>query len=197
VTPLAAVLLVAGTLAAPADWRRESFTFPLIFAPTIPYEGTEEVRFPPYWNDFASERGFSYVFLWDVKRRRIEPAELERGLNVYFDGLMEQVTRARKIEDTGLVTSVALHPLGAPEGWQDAVAGRLFTWNAFVKGEPMTLNVEIAHRPCPPDRTQIFFAFSRTERENPVWQELRAVRSATACGEVTPPPAATPSRGQP
>lgn len=197
-TPFAAALLAAGVfIAAPDDWRRESFTFPLIFAPTIPYEGTEEVRFPPYWSEFASERGFSYVFLWDIKRRAIEPAELERGLNVYFDGLMEQVTRARKIEDTGHVTSVALHPLAAPDGWQQGFAGRLFTWNAFVKGEPLTLNVEISHRPCAPDRTQVFFAFSRADREHTVWKELRSARAATACAEVTPPPGATPSRAPP
>jgi hypothetical protein len=110
---------------------------------------------------------------------------------------MEQVTRARKIEDTGLVTSVALHPLGAPEGWEQAFAGRLFTWNAFVKGEPMTLNLEISSRPCPSERTQVFFAFSQAERQHSVWQELRAVRAATACAEVTPPPGATPSRAQP
>ena len=179
---LAALALpVAGQVAAPTDWRKESFTFPLQFAPSIPYEGSEHVRFAPYWAEFASERGFTYVFLWDVKRTTPEPAHLERALNVYFDGLMEQVTRGRKIADPGTVTSVSLHPLAAPEGWAEGFGGRLWTWNAFAAGEPLALHLEIAHRPCGAERTQIFFAFSKAARTQAPWPELRAIRKATAC----------------
>jgi hypothetical protein len=181
-----AVLLLAALpafaqIAAPDNWRRESFAFPLQFAPSIPYEGTEHVRFSPGWGDFASERGFTYVLLWDIKRRSLEPAEFERALNVYFDGLMEQVTRGRKIADPGTVTSTSLHPLAAPEGWQQALGGRLWTWNGFSKGEPLALNLEIAQRECGAERTQVFFAFSRAERAAAPWDELRAIRKATAC----------------
>ena len=42
-----ALLLAAAAIAAPASWREERFTFPLVFAPSIPYEGTEVVRFSP------------------------------------------------------------------------------------------------------------------------------------------------------
>ena len=174
--------LVAAFIPAPDDWRKESFTFPLAFAPSIPYEGTEHVRFAPDWADFASERGFSYVFLWDVKRRSaLEAAEFERALNVYFDGLMEQVTRGRKIADPGTVTQTSLHPLTAPPGWQQAYGGRVWTWNGFSKGEALVLHIEVAMRPCEPDRTQIFYAFSQAERTHEVWDQLRAIRKATAC----------------
>ena len=87
--------------AAPDGWRRQTFQFPLPFAPSIPYEGTEHVRFAPHWTEFDSERGFSYVVLWDVKRRELQPQDLERALNVYFDGLMEAVTKGRRIADPG------------------------------------------------------------------------------------------------
>ena len=178
---LVAAIPAAAQLVAPDGWRKESFTFPLQFAPTIPYEGTEQVRFAPYWSEFESERGFTYVVLWDVKRRAFEPAEFERSLNVYFDGLMEQVTRGRKIADPGTVTSTSLHPLAAPEGWQDALGGRLWTWNAFSKGEALTLHLEIAHRACGAERTQVLLAFSRAARTSEPWSELRAIRKATAC----------------
>src|SRR5438128_4082802 len=151
-------------IAAPEDWRKESFQFPLQFAPTIPYEGTEYVRFAPFWSQFGSERGFTYVILWDIKRRTLEPAEIERALDVYFDGLMEAVTKARKIPDPGTVTSVAVHPLKAPEGWGDALGGKLWTWNGFAKGEPLALDIEIAWRACGAERTQVFFAFSKAPR---------------------------------
>ena len=41
---LALAFPAAAQVAAPDNWRKESFTFPLQFAPTIPYEGTEHVR---------------------------------------------------------------------------------------------------------------------------------------------------------
>lgn len=174
-------LLVAAAIAAPPTWREESFTFPLVFAPSIPYEGTETVRFSPDFSKFAGDHGFTYVILWDIKRRALEPAELERGLAVYFDGLMENVTRARKIADPGTVTQAALHPMAAPAGWQQGLGGQLWTWNGFAKGEPLVLNLEIAHRPCGTDRTQIFYAFSMAPRTDAAWDELRRIRGATAC----------------
>ena len=178
---LAFSLVAAAAIPAPDDWRKESFPIPLVFAPSIPYEGTEHVRFPPYWTEFAAERGFTYVILWDIKRRTLEPAELERALNVYFDGLMEQVTRGRKIADPGTVTTSSLHPLAAPKGWQEALGGRVWTWNGFSKGEALPLYLEIAHRPCGEDRTQVFFALSKSDRTQPLWTQLREIRAATGC----------------
>ena len=167
---------------APQTWRGETFEFPLPFAKSIPYEGTEHVRFAPHWTDFASERGFTYVILWDIKRRTLEPAEIERGLQVYFDGLMESVTKARKIVDPGTVTSVALHPMAAPPGWSEGIGGRLWTWNGFGRGEPLQLHLEVTHRACGADRTQIFYAYSKAPRSQAsAWDELRSIRAATRC----------------
>jgi hypothetical protein len=176
------IIFLCALLTAPTGWRQESFDFPLAFAPSIPYEGMEHVRFSPYWQDFASERGFSYVFAWDVKRRpSLEAAEFERALNVYFDGLMEQVTRARKIEDPGTVSQANLHPMAAPTGWAAGYGGRVYTWNGFAKGESLVLHVEITHRDCGTDRSQVFFALSRAPRTHAVWNELRAVRESATC----------------
>jgi hypothetical protein len=178
---IAALAVAAAAIAAPASWREERFTFPLVFAPSIPYEGTEVVRFSPGFTKFSGKDGFTYVILWDIKRRELEPSELERGLAVYFDGLMENVTRARKIEDPGTITATALHPMRAPAGWAQGLSGELWTWNAFSKGEPLLLHLEIAHRACGADRTQIFYAFSMAERALPAWDELRGIRDKTSC----------------
>jgi hypothetical protein len=176
-----APLLAAAAIAAPAAWREETFTFPLVFAPSIPYEGTEVVRFSPEFTKFSGGRGFTYVILWDIKRRALEPSELERGLAVYFDGLMENVTRARKIVDPGTVTSTTLHPMRAPDGWAQGLGGQLWTWNAFSKGEALQLNLEVTHRPCGAERTQIFYAFSMAARNDAAWDELRKIRADTGC----------------
>ena len=172
----------AAELAAPEDWRKESFDFPLVFAPTIPYEGKEHVRFAPAWSHFAQPDGFTYALLWDIKHRMLEPAEIERALNVYFDGLMESATRARKIDDPGTVSTVSLHPRATPEGWSTGLGGRLFTWNAFSKGEALELNLEIAQRDCGDGRAQVLMLFSKAPRDHAAWKELRAARARTTCG---------------
>src|SRR5947209_15682213 len=89
----------AAPIPAPENWRSETFKFPLIFAPSIPFEGTEHVRFSPAWSRFASPDGFTYVFLWDLKPETLEAAYLERALAVYFDSLMENAARGRKLAE--------------------------------------------------------------------------------------------------
>jgi hypothetical protein len=177
---LTACAAAGAPIAAPEDWRRESFQFPLVFAASIPYVGTEEVRFSPAWARFSADDGFTYAFMWDIQRVPMEAAHLERGLAVYFDGLMENVARGRKLEELPVMSAVVLHPLAAPAGWKEAYAGAIHTWNAFGKGEDLRLHIEIAHRPCG-ERMQIFYAVSKAERTASPWPQLREIRRATGC----------------
>ena len=172
----------ASEIAAPANWRKESFQFPLAYAPSLPYEGTEQIRFSPNWAQFGAADGFSYVVLWEIKPTLTEGAALERALGVYFDGLMNNVAIARKVDAMVPQTAVVLHPLAAPAGWTDAYAGAVHTWNAFAKAEPLVLNVEITQRTCAAQRIQLFFALSMARRTAPVWETLRSIRQATGCG---------------
>jgi hypothetical protein len=172
----------ASPIGAPEGWRAETFPFPLAFAPSIPYEGTEHVRFSPTWSKWDQPDGFTYVYLWDIKRTPMEAARLERALQVYFDGLLENVARGRQIREDPVATAVTLHPLAAPAGWADAYAGSVYTWNPFNKGEDLHLNAEITQRPCPDGRMQIFFAMSKAKRvEAEPWTQLRKIRAATGC----------------
>ena len=183
----AAAFGASAQIAAPSDWRSQQFPFPLQFAPSIPYQGTEYVRFSPTWTHFADVDGFTYVLLWDLQRAPLEAEELERAMAVYFDGLMELATKMRKIEDPGTVSSISLHPMTAPGGWATGLGGRLWTWNGFSKGEALVLNVEITQRKCTEGRSQVFFAFSKAPREHPAWDSLRHVRDATRCNAEAAP----------
>lgn len=178
---LAAFLAATAIIAAPDDWRKETFQFPLAFAPTIPYEGSEHVRFTPGWARFAEENGFSYVFVWDLKARAVTTEDLEDHLEAYFNGLMKGVAGARSVEGPPLAAAVALHPMTAIPGWTQAYGAEVRTWNAFSKGEPLLLFGEVAQRECGADRMQIFFAFSRAKRDRPIWEGLRSARAATPC----------------
>ena len=164
----------------PDKWRKESFDFPLQFAPTIPYSGTEHVRFSPTWSRFATEEGFTYVFMWDLKRKPVAPEDVEEYLETYFTGLMKNVGLQRKIPDKEVKTVVAAHPLASLEGWAQGYGVEVRTWNAFSKGEKVLLHGEVGQRDCG-ERMQIFFAFSQAKRDRPIWEGLRAVRKATSC----------------
>ncbi len=179
----AAVLASAQTspVPAPPEWRQESFIFPLLFAPSIPYEGVEHVRFTPSWARFDSEDGFSYVILWDLKTRPVTPEDLEDHLETYFTGLMKNVGRQRKLSEHEIKTAAAAHPMAALAGWDQGYGLEVRTWNAFSKGEALLLYGEVGQRACG-DRMQIFFAFAQAPRDRPIWEKLRAARKATTCG---------------
>jgi hypothetical protein len=187
----AALLAVSGPalaardpVPAPENWRRESFTFPLSFAPSIQLEGAEHVRFAPGWADFASDRGFSYVFLWEVKEipgPALTVHGLEFALGVYFDGLMAAAAQARKIEVDPARTIVNFHPMRDVAGWTESYAGEVHTWNAFGKGEPLRLEIEVTQRSCPPGQAQVLYAVSKSRRDQPVWGELRKAREGVNC----------------
>jgi hypothetical protein len=55
------------------------------------------------------------------------------------------------------------------------------TVNAFSKNEPLLLYGEITQRDCGAERMQIFFAMSMSPRDRPIWDDLRAIRTATPC----------------
>lgn len=175
------VLALVGILSAPDDWRKESFPFPLAFAPAIAYEGTEHIRFNPGWEQFSSEAGFSYVFVWDVKAKPVTPEDLEDHLEAYFNGLMTNVSRGRKLPADPLKATVAVHPMTGVPGWSQGYGAEVRTSNAFSKNEALLLHGEITQRACGAGRMQIFFAFSRSPRDRPVWESLRSVRGATTC----------------
>ena len=188
---LAAALLVAAAalpaaaevdpVPTPEAWRRESFTFPLQFAPSIPYEGTEHVRFAPSWTRFGDDTGFSYVFLWDLAAKPVTPEDIEEYLETYFNGLMKNVGLQRKVADKEVKSAAAVHPMAMLEGWGRGYGVEVRTWNAFSKGERLLLYGEVGHRFCG-ERMQIFFAFSQARRDRPIWEGLRAARKATSCG---------------
>ena len=164
----------------PEKWRKESFDFPLVFAPSIPYEGKEHVRFAPSWTRFGDETGFTYVFMWDLKAKPVTPEDVEEYLEAYFNGLMKNVGLQRNVADKEVKTSAAVHPMAMLEGWGQGYGVEVRTWNPFSKGERLLLHGEVGHRYCG-ERMQIFFAFSKARRDRPIWEGLRAARKATSC----------------
>lgn len=196
-----AALLCAGAFAAKLPsrpgWRGETFRFPLVFAPSIPFDGTQDVRFAPAFGRFDTKDGFSHVILWDIRPEPMEGAQLERALAVYFDGLMENAARGRKLTELPVPAAVSLHPMSAPPGWSDAYAGAVHSWNAFSRGEELRLDVEVSTRRCTPQHLQVFIAMSMAPRRDKAWDALRSMREEVACEDTTATPADTPAAATP
>ncbi|HZZ95103.1 MAG TPA: hypothetical protein VFE23_21265 [Usitatibacter sp.] len=189
---LAAVLCGAASAANLPDrtgWRAETFRFPLAFASSVPFEGQESVRFAPSFARFAAADGFTHALLWDIKPVPMEGAQLGRALAVYFDGLMENAARGRKLDELPIPAAVSLHPMRAPERWSDAYAGTLYTWNAFSRGEALRLQAEVTTRHCTPGHLQVFMAISMAPRRDKAWDALRELRDGTRCDEPPVAPA--------
>jgi hypothetical protein len=174
-------------LPSPNGWRAESFRFPLAFAPSIPYDGMQSVRFAPSFTRFDAPDGFTHLVLWDIKPEPLEGTQLERAVAVYLDGLMDNVARGRKLEELPVPAAVLLHPMSKPARWEDAYAGTVHTWNAFSRGEELKLEVEVTTRRCSSDHMQVLFAMSMAPRRDAAWKALRDVREGTTCDEPAPP----------
>ncbi len=54
-------------LKTPTDWRYEKIDLPLDFAPSINYNGFEELRFAPGMFDREAEKYFTYVFVISIE----------------------------------------------------------------------------------------------------------------------------------
>jgi hypothetical protein len=196
-----AAFLCAGAVAAGLPsrpgWRADTFRFPLAFAPSVPFDGTQDVRFAPGFARFGTSEGFSHVILWDIRPEPMEGAQLERALAVYFDGLMDNAARGRKLDELPVPAAVSLHPMAAPAGWSDAYAGAVHTWNAFSRGEEMKLDVEVSTRRCGSGRLQVFIAMSMAPRRDRIWDALRSMGEEAACGDAPPEPAPPPTAPPP
>src|SRR4029079_5456329 len=68
--------------------------FPLEFAPSLPYRGTEELRFAPRFFERGAVGLWSYAFVWylDGDVALTSPA-LARSLETYFNGLSKAVEK--------------------------------------------------------------------------------------------------------
>src|SRR5262245_20675324 len=76
----------------PPGWKHETFKLPPEFAPTLPYHGTEELRFMPGFFSPTAPDYWSYEFVWWLDQPPSFDAEgLAANLTTYFRGLATEV----------------------------------------------------------------------------------------------------------
>jgi len=155
-----------------STWIKELFHFPISFAPTIEYSGIEDARFPAGWSKEGSDEFWSYVFAWRLDLdRALTVGELEKSLQLYFDGLMK-IDRKESLLSTTVVF-VKNHDING----DPAYVGKIRTIDSFFTKKPMTLNVLVYNHHCDSSKKHItLFRFSPKGFENDVWNKLKDVK---------------------
>jgi len=163
------------TLPLPEKWGTEKISFPISFAPKIPYTGTEELRFTPGWSDVNSDEYWSYTFLWFIDGApKVSSDILQLHFAAYFDGLFKTNNKTRPAGEDGF-TKVQVKKVKAVSNDNESYEATISTLN-FVTGKPITLLARIHVRNYPDKgHSALLFELSPKPYNQEVWQKLDAV----------------------
>ncbi len=153
-------------------WSKELFTFPISFAPDIPYIGIEEAQFPKGWSQKESPNFWSYVFVWDIEGNQVNSEkELEADLKIYFDGLMNS---------QNTMTQISRKESAINKSYYE---GKVSFFDNLRTKENLSLNLRVEKQYCKKtNKSIIVFRFSPKEFNHKVWNTLEEViLRANAC----------------
>jgi hypothetical protein len=164
----------------PAGWKHETFSLPPEFAPTLPYQGTEDLRFMPGFSSQAAPDFWSYDFVWWLDQRPpFDATSLAGTLTIYFRGLATAVGGSKYHLDPARYRAVLT---AVPASDPPRLTGQVFTYDPFATGLPLTLNVEAELRSCPSSKqTAIVVALSPKAAADSVWKSLRTTAATLVC----------------
>jgi len=156
---------------ADSGWGKEVFSFPLSFAPEIPYRGFEEALFPKGWSNKDSAAFWSYVFAWRIETQQpVIATDLEKNLKLYFDGLMSANAGLPKDKLLGTVTSFLLD---SSRGNRSDFKGNIRLFDAFTLKAPLMLYVTVEQYFCAAHAKSILlFRFSPKPPGHHIWERL-------------------------
>ncbi|HPF69222.1 MAG TPA: hypothetical protein PLQ13_01010 [Candidatus Krumholzibacteria bacterium] len=173
----------AFTLPLPDGWRSETIPFPLPFAPGLPYEGVEELRFAPGMFTAGADDFWTYAFCWWVPEDTpLDSKLLERDLEAYFAGLTRTVEDAEHFTAEDPRYAVQLEPKRTRAGEPRAWSGSLDVFDAFVTHAPLALNVQVEVESCPDEgMVGVLFLVSPQPAGHAVWKSLAQLRAGFRC----------------
>lgn len=147
----------------PKEWSKETFTFPLRFAPSIELKGLEEVHFAPGMFKPESPDYFNYVFLWHLEdKQQFSKTEYENLLLAYYKGLYLAVSKATdEVKKQNLESfSFQLH---TTQIGQHKVKGEWL--DAFNNDNPIELSIHIESAFCASqNKTNILFRITSKDK---------------------------------
>jgi hypothetical protein len=164
----------------PPGWAQETIPFPIDFAPQLRYRGLEELRFAPGFSNPDASTFWSYCFVWWLEEpHSFDSNSISAALCDYFRGLALAVGKDKFSFDPAHFRAELA---AKSHGDGDVLVGQVHSYDPFVTGQPIVLNVEASLRSCPRSgHSAITFLLSPKSTDDPVWSELRACGSALNC----------------
>ncbi|SDB37317.1 hypothetical protein SAMN03097699_0970 [Flavobacteriaceae bacterium MAR_2010_188] len=159
---------------ADSSWAKETFKFPIGFAPELVYSGFEEAVFPPGWGNQESPEFWSYAFAWKVENiDSLSQKKLEEDLKLYFDGLM--ATRKTQKHDSVFRTQVQLKSISSIEN-EHVYTGQIKLFDGFRTKKVLILNTKVTvHNYFEESIDLLLFRFSPKDFEDEIWKRLDAL----------------------
>ncbi|MBQ0733274.1 hypothetical protein [Aquimarina celericrescens] len=169
-------------LLAPDNWRGEIIEFPLKFASSLTYSGTEHVRFAPGWGEKDATDYFSYVFLWEIDENpQLSIKKLETEIETYFDGLMSMVSKMNLNLFKKLPKAKAFF-----EKVNDSVyVGKVMTYDAFTTKKEVNLNIIVDYKFCDElNKHLVLFNLSPQHPKHSIWKKMQKVTIDANCEQI-------------
>jgi len=161
----------------PGDWRFERIDFPLSFAPELKYEGFEELRFAPGMFKAESDTYFTYIFAMKITSEVVlDAAALQSMLETYYRGLCRTVGKESKFEIDVSKISAKVHADQTEAKGIRHFRATVESFDPFVTGKPLTLNMEMIVIVANQTDHRIFAAVSPKPMDSPVWKLLRTMK---------------------
>ena len=123
---------------------------------------------------------WSYDFVWWLDEPpAFDATSVAATLTTYFQGLATAVGGSKYNLDPARFRAVLT---SVPASEPPRVTGQVFTYDPFVTGLPIILNVEAELRSCPGTRqVAIVVALSPKDTADSVWKALRATIGSLDC----------------
>ncbi|UII81721.1 hypothetical protein [Flagellimonas sp. CMM7] len=165
-------------LNGPEGWNYEKIDFPLDFAPSLPYEGFEELRFAPGMFDTSSSTYFTYLFVLSIQNKEEFPqSELKTLLSEYYKGLCNAVATPKKMAIDTSQIKVRLKNLKKPSSQAKSYSVQIDFFDPFTNGQKILLNMELEVIPDKQTKgVHILSIVSPQSNESVVWKELYSAK---------------------
>lgn len=162
-------------LEAPAGWRTERIVLPPSFAPTMTFQGQEQIRFAPGMFRADAEDFFSYALVFQLKNEKLpDDKQLQQELLIYFQGLATAVSKGTIETDK---FTLALKPVVQPvkENQRQQTIGTLTWTEPFATKAAQSLRIE-SHAWTHNNHHWIFLCVSPRAPDHKIWKSLHKIR---------------------
>lgn len=167
----------------PKSWRYEYIPMPLDFAPDLPYQGFEELRFSSGMFDTLSTSYFSYAFVLVLREEEgKEPISkrfyTKKGLKEfflgYFRGLGKAVLESKKIDyDESLVTAKIKRGKKAYQ-----YQAKVVFPDPFTTMKPVNLQMKFKRLEADCPDFYVLVLVSSKDNNAPIWDELHQIEQS-------------------